>query len=328
MLANAQRPAFVVGAQAARDNAWHETIALAERHRAPVWAAPMSGRNAFPENHPLFAGFLPANRAGIVEALDGHDLVLVIGAPAFTYHVEGEGPFLPSGTTLIQLTDDPNMAAWTPAGTSIVAGLKLGVDALLAGPAPIDRATPRKRTHAPRLSGERLTDAYLMQQIAALRPMGSVIVEEAPSTRGPMHDYLPITDEHGFYTCSSGGLGHGLPASVGVALGRPGTRVIAILGDGSAMYSVQALWSAAQLGLPITFVIVKNGAYRALDDFAPHFGVERAVGTALPALDFTALAQGHGVRAMRAAQADELDMALKTAFQSPSPVLVEVEIAS
>jgi benzoylformate decarboxylase len=326
-LADAQRPAIVAGAQAARDGAWHALISLAERHRAPVWVAPMSGRSSFPENHPLFAGFLPAHRKGIVAALAGHDLVLVVGGPAFTYHVEGEGPFLPEGASLIQLTDDPNMAAWTPVGTSIVTGIRLGIEALLAGPAPAGRAMPAERRRARRLADERLTDAFLMQQIAALRPMGAVIVEEAPSTRGPMHDYLPITDEHGFYTCSSGGLGHGLPASVGVALGRPGTRVIAILGDGSAMYAIQGLWSAAQLALPIVFVIVKNRAYRALDDFAPQFGLTGAVGTALPDLDFVGLAQGHGVQALRVARATELDAALKTAFQSPVPILVEIEIA-
>jgi benzoylformate decarboxylase len=81
-----------------------------------------------------------------------------------------------------------------------------------------------------------------------------------------------------------------------------------------------------QLGLPIAFVIVKNRAYRALDDFAPQFGVAAPVGTALPDLDFTAMAQGHGMRAIRVAGTAELDAALKTAFQSQSPVLVEVEV--
>src|SRR6185436_3251348 len=148
--------------------------------------------------------------------------------------------------------------------------------------------------------------------------------EEAPSARGPMHDYLPIVDEHGFYTCASGGLGHGLPAAVGVALGRPGERVIAIIGDGSAMYSIQALWSSAQFALPITFVIVNNGGYKALHDFKRHFGLPEIVGADLPQIDFCGLAQAQGVSARRVTRASELDGALTEAFRSTGPMLIDV----
>jgi benzoylformate decarboxylase len=99
-----------------------------------------------------------------------------------------------------------------------------------------------------------LTDAYLMQQIAALRPEDSIVVEEAPSSRGAMHDHLPMLHRDAFHTCASGGLGHGLPAAVGVALARPGRKVIGLLGDGSAMYSIQGLWTAARLHLPVAFL--------------------------------------------------------------------------
>ncbi len=139
-----------------------------------------------------------------------------------------------------------------------------------------------------------------------------------------MHDYLPITEEDGFYTCASGGLGHGLPASVGVALGRPGERVIALLGDGSSMYSIQGLWSAAQLKLPITFIIVNNGAYKALDSFVETFNMKAPVGTKLPEIDFCGLAQSMGVRATRVEGSQALDPALSDAFAADGPVLVEV----
>lgn len=323
-LASAVKPAIVVGAGVARDNAWHDVIVLAERHQARVFVSPMSSRNSFPEDHPLFAGFLAADRARIVDGLRGHDVVVVVGAPSFTYHVEGEGPFVPEGTALIQLTDDPSMAAWTPVGTSIVTGIALGVRALLAGPAPRARSAPAPLRRKPRLDGGRLSDAYLLQQIATLRPKGSIIVEEAPTARGPMHDHLPIVDEHGFYTCASGGLGHALPAAVGVALGRPGERVIAIVGDGSAMYSIQALWSAAQFALPIIFVIVNNGGYKALHDFKSHFGLPEIVGADLPQIDFAGLAQAQGVSARRVTRTAELDGALTEAFQSLAPVLIDV----
>jgi len=323
-LARARRPAIVVGAGVARDDAWAETIALAERHQAAVWASPMSGRNSFPENHPLFAGFLAAERSGIVQSLAGADLILVLGAPAFTYHVEGFGPHVPEAAALVQLVDNPGTAAWTPVGLAIVTHLKLGVRALLDGPAPVRRASPEPMRRATRLTGDRLTDCYLLQQIAALRPAGSIIVEEAPSSRGPMHDYLPIIDQDGFYTCASGGLGHGLPAAIGVAMGRIGHKIIAVLGDGSSMYSIQGLWTAAQLGLDIAFIIIRNGRYEALHEFSSRFDLKRLPGTRLPQLDFCALAEGQGVRAVRVDRPAALDEALSGAFRSSQPILVEV----
>ncbi|HMD67220.1 MAG TPA: benzoylformate decarboxylase, partial [Stellaceae bacterium] len=261
------RPAFVVGAAVARDDAWDEVVALAERHRAAVWAAPNSARNSFPEDHPLFAGFLAADREKIVASLAGHDLILVLGAPVFTYHVEGSGPHIPEGARLFQLVDDPAVAAWAPVGTAVVTSLKAGIRDLLDGPEPRLRPPPAARVPSPLLSGPGLTDKYLMQQVALLRPKGSIIVEEAPSSRGAMHDYLPIVDRDGFYTCASGGLGHGLPAAIGIALARPREKVIALLGDGSSMYAIQGLWTAAQLALGITFVIIKNRRYEALLEF-------------------------------------------------------------
>ncbi len=322
-LSRAQRPAFVVGAGIARDDAWDEVISLAERHSAAVWVSPLSARNSFPENHRLFAGFLPADREKIVAHLRGYDVLLVLGAPMFTYHVEGFGPHVPPGARVYHLTDDPSIASWAPAGMSIVTNLKLGIAELLTGPEPSRRIAPAALIRPGRVAPAPLTDRFLVQQIAALRPTGSIIVEEAPSTRGPMHDYLPILDRDTFYTCASGGLGHALPAAVGIALGRPGERVIALLGDGSSLYSIQGLWSAAQLELPITFVIVNNGRYEALQTFGRHFGLERTEGTDLPGLDFVGIARGHGVAAEKAATADELDRALRASFSNPRPTLID-----
>src|SRR5262249_39185651 len=160
----------------------------------------------------------------------------------------------PDGAELVQLTDDPASAARAPVGLSIVTDLRSGIRALLAAPAPA-RAAPAVPPRAPLLAPDRLTDRFLMPQLAALRPPDSLVGAEAPSSRAAMHDYLPMLEPDSFYTCASGGLGHGLPAAVGVALGRPGRRVIALLGDGSAMYSIQGLWSAADLALPVAFVI-------------------------------------------------------------------------
>jgi benzoylformate decarboxylase len=326
-LAESARPAFIVGAAVARDDAWSEVIALAERHRARVWASPNSGRNGFPEDHRLFAGFLAADREKIIASLAGSDLILVLGAPVFTYHVEGFGPHIPEGARLCQLVDDPAVAAWAPVGTAVVTSLKSGIVDLLRGPDPRPRPEPAARMPSPRLSGPGLSDSYLMQQVALLRPRGSIIVEEAPSSRAAMHDHLPIVDRDGFYTCASGGLGYGLPAAIGIALARRQEKVIALLGDGSSLYAIQGLWTAAQLGLGVTFVIVKNRRYEALLEFGRRFGLQRTVGTDLPDIDFCALARGQGVKAIAVDRAGALDEALRTAFSAVAePTLVEVAI--
>ena len=325
-LAAAAKPAIVVGAQAARDGAWEEMIALAERHRAPVWVAPMAARNAFPEDHPRFAGFLTAGREPIVTALAGHDLILVLGAPVFTYHVEGFGPHIPDGASLFQVTDDPALADAAAAGTPIVGNVREAVGALFAAPAPA-RPEPQRQVRPSAPAPEPLTDAYLLSRLAALRSPDSIIVEEAPSSRGAMHDHLPILTPDSFYTCASGGLGHGLPAAIGIALARPGEKVIALLGDGSAMYAIQGLWTAAQLALPISFIIVNNGRYEALVGFGRRFGLNRTIGTELPGIDFVGLAEAQGIAAMRVEHADALDAALTDTLTSKVPNLVEVVVA-
>lgn len=328
-LAAARRPAIVVGGEVDRDGAFDDVVALAERHDAAVFAAPMSPRCGFPERHPLFAGFLPPAHEGIVARLDGHDLVLVLGSPVFPYHTEGAGPVLPEGTELVSLTEDAAQAAWTPTGTSVVTGVRLGVRALLSGPAPTGRQAPRIPARPERVpaGGEAITEELLLQTLTDLRPDDSVIVEEAPATRAAMHDHLPIDHARGFFTCASGGLGHGLPASVGVAMARAAEqRVIALVGDGSSMYTIQALWSAAQLDVDLVVIVVNNGRYRALDQFALHFGVDKPVGTALPGLDFVALAAGQGVPGERVTRPGELAAVLEKALASTGPLLVEVVV--
>ena len=331
LLDAAARPAFVVGAAVDRDGAFGEAVQLAERHNARVWAAPMSGRCSFPENHPLFAGFLPAARERIVQLLAGHDLILALGAPAFTYHVDGQGPHVPAGATLIQITDDPQAAAWAPVGTAVFSSVRLALLDLLARPARPMRDAPLLREPAPVIemptAGDRISTAYLMQTLAQVRGRDSVVVEEAPSARPILQRHLPFHASGSFYTMCSGGLGHSLPAAVGVALARPQAKVIALIGDGSAMYAIQALWTAAQFKLPITFIIVNNRQYAALHHFAPVFGFAPGAhlpGTELPDLDFVALAAGHGVKGLRVREAATLADVLQHAIASPEPVLVDV----
>ena len=323
-LAQATAPAIVVGAGVARDRAWDQVLALAERHEAAVWAAPHSARTGFPEDHRLFRGFLDPFREAAVAKLQGHDVILALGGPLSVYHAEGHGPHGPEGARVFLIGDNGAVASWAPTGDAVIADVALSAATLLDGPAPRSRTAPSPREPAPPLDGRAFTDAYLLQQIAKLRPAGAIVVEEAPSSRGAMQARLPMLAPDTFYTCASGGLGHGLPASVGVALGRPGEKVIAILGDGSAMYAIQGLWSAARLGLPISFVIVNNGRYEALIGFGRHFGLQETVGTKLPDLDFCAIARGQGMDARRVESRETLDTELARSFAADHPTLVEV----
>lgn len=325
LLHAARRPVVVAGAGVARDGAREALVHLAEQHGAPVWAAPMAARNVFPEDHPLFAGFLAASREAIVEALDGHDLVLVLGAPVFTFHVEGFGPFVPEGADLVQIVDDPAMAARTPLGLAITGDVTRAIAHLAQVVPERPRALPRARIVPAAPDDSRLTDSLLMSRLEALRPKGIAVVEEAPSTRGPLHDYFRVRADEEFHTCASGGLGHGLPAALGVAMGRPDRPVLCLLGDGSAMYAIQGLWTAARHGLDVRFLIVNNGGYVALEHFAGLFGME-AVGSRLPGLDFCALAQGQGVAAARVSDPAALDAAIQDLFQGVGPRLLEVVI--
>ncbi|TBO59794.1 benzoylformate decarboxylase, partial [Streptomyces kasugaensis] len=158
------------------------------------------------------------------------------------------------------------------------------------------------------------------------RPAGCVLVEEAPGTRPVMCEHLPNLGPETFYTTASGALGHGVPAAVGIALGRPGTRVVAVVGDGSAMYAIQALWSAARLRLPVTVIVVNNGRYATVDAFAERFGMAKPVGTALDGLDFAALATAQGCAGGRVDDPAALVPALRTALTASGPYVLEVVV--
>lgn len=327
-LDSAKRPALVVGAALARDDVWDDLIALAEAHEAEVWVAPVSARNAFPEDHRLFRGFLPAMREKIVALLAPNDAVFVLGAPAFSYHVEGHGLCIGKGVKLWHVTDDPISAANAVVGTALVSSMALAVgDILAASVPPMRSAQAPRRAVAQPAPAVPMTDSYLLSRLAQHRPAGCVIVEEAPSSRPAMHAHLPIIEAGGFYTCASGGLGHGLPAAIGIALGNRERRVIAIIGDGSAMYAIQALWTAMRLNVKLTILIVNNGRYEALHQFATLFGIDEPTGTDVAGIDFAAIAQAQGMSAIRVEDAVLLDQVLRDAAMRDGPFLIDAQVA-
>jgi benzoylformate decarboxylase len=164
-----------------------------------------------------------------------------------------------------------------------------------------------------------------MQRLSELRPKGLIISEEAPSTRGPLHDHFPIRLEDEFMATASGGLGFALPAAVGAALAQPDKTVFCLLGDGSAMYSIQGIWTAADLKLDVRFMIVNNGGYAALEQFGALFDMV-VVGSKLPGIDFVKLAEGMGVPGARISSADDLDDAIRDLFAGTGPKLLEVVV--
>ncbi|MEU4421495.1 benzoylformate decarboxylase [Actinoplanes sp. NPDC024001] len=320
----AAAPAIVAGPGIDEDGAWAETTALAETLHAAVWAAPMPSRAAFPEDHPLFQGYLPPVRSAVAALLEGHDVVLVIGAPVFTYHVHTEGPFVAAGTRLFHLDCDPAAAAWAAAGTSVLTTVRAGVAELLRQVKPADRPDPprRARPPAPPLA-DPLTAAVVLAELHRRRP-DAVLVEEAPSDKDVLHEQIPITRPNGYVTTGSGALGWGLPVAVGRALA--GERVICVVGDGSSLYSIQALWTAARRRAPLTVIVLNNRRYEAVSALGRRIGIPSVPGTDLPGLDFTALARGFGCPAARVTRAAQLGPALERALAGPC--LLDVEVST
>src|SRR5438128_1757601 len=221
-LGSAKHPALVVGPGVDRAGAVDLMVRVAEKARASVWVSPFSARCSFPERHPQFAGFLHASPAQLSDALRDHDLVVVIGAPVFTFHVEGHAAIFDGATSIFQITDDPTAAAVTPQGTSIIATMKPALAMLVEMLPETERATPAARAlpAAPAVA-DPIAVEFLLHTLSQAMPDGAALVEEAPSHRPAMQKFMPMRGQDSFYTMASGGLGYSLPASVGMALGRP-----------------------------------------------------------------------------------------------------------
>jgi benzoylformate decarboxylase len=326
-LTKSKRPALVVGPAVDRAQAVDLMVQVAEKAKAAVWVSPFSPRCSFPERHPQFAGHLHASPGQLSDALREHDLVVVIGAPVFTFHVEGHAPIFDGATPIFQITDDQTAAAVTPSGTSIVATMTPALTMLLGLLPETKRAMPAGRAMAPApTAADPIPAEFLLHTLSTLMPDNAVLVEEAPSHRPLMHKYLPMRGQDSFYTMASGGLGYGLPASVGIALGRPDVRTVCIVGDGSAMYSIQALWTAAQRKLPLTVVVINNAGYGAMRSFSQVMQVRNVPGLDLPGIDFVQIAQGLGCDAVRVSKAAELSGALGRGLAHEGTSLIEVMV--
>jgi len=324
-----KRPALVVGPGVDRAGAVELMVRVAEKVRAAVWVSPFSARCSFPERHPQFAGFLHASPGQLSDALRDHDLVVVIGAPVFTFHVEGHASIFEGATTIFQITDDPTAAAVTPSGASIIATMKPALAMLLELLPETKRAMPAGRTLPPApTAADPIPVEFLLHSLAVSMPGDAILAEEAPSHRPAMQKFMPMRGQDSFYTMASGGLGHSLPAAVGLSLGHPGVRTVCLIGDGSAMYSIQALWTAAQRKLPLTVVVINNLGYGAMRSFSQVMQVRNVPGLELPGIDFVKLAEGMGCHAVRVSKAAELAPALRQGLAHHGVSLIEVTVDS
>jgi benzoylformate decarboxylase len=165
-----------------------------------------------------------------------------------------------------------------------------------------------------------------MRRVVEALPMKAVVVEEALTATSSLLEMLPYRDPRSFMGLASGGIGFALPGAIGASLALPGRPVVAVVGDGSAMYSIQALWTAAHLKLPITYVIVNNRSYRILKERMVSFrGAHAFTGMDFrdPRIDFKAMAEAMGVQAATVSDPREIDSAMREATSAGAPRLLE-----
>jgi benzoylformate decarboxylase len=330
-LGAARNPVLVVGGQVDAGGAWDAAVALAERCRLPVWAAPAAGagRIGFPERHPQFRGILAPAIGPLAQMLEGHDLILVVGSAVFPYYPYIPGPLLPADAELVAVTNDPDEAARAPVGEAIVADVRLALEALLAAVPASKRTPPDPRPDpAPVEASDPPAAAAVLATVASVLGDDAVVVHETPSALGALRDRLRLSAPGSYYFTASGGLGFGLPAAIGVQMAQPQRPVLCVLGEGSAQYAITGLWTAVTYGVPVTFLVLRNDEYAILKWFADLEQITGVVpGLELPGLETAAVARAYGMDARTVAGGEELRVALVEALAAPEPRLLEVRVA-
>jgi len=328
----AQSPLVMFGPEVDRAGAWEAGIAFAEKMGAPVYNGPLGDRASFPENHRLYRGTLPMTIAGATEVMRGHDPVIVVGAQVFRFYPYVPGEYLPRGSELLQITADPEVAAAAPVGDSLLGVPRLVLEQITEMVSDhSDRQLPAAQIPAAALdrsASPPLSTEAVWSTLADVRPADSALVMESTSTLAEQARWLPTTRPASFFGTASGGIGWGVPAAVGIALGdraRGANRtVLATIGDGSFQYSVQAIYTAAQHKLPVVFVVMRNGEYSVLKSFAALENTPGVPGLELPGLDIAAIAAGFGCRAVDVDSTDKLAHEFTAALAADGPTVIVV----
>ena len=301
-------PAIIAGSGNDSREGWAALVALAEQLNAPVWQEAFGSRAGFPQDHPLFRGSLPADRPRVREALAGHDLLLVVGAAALRQYPYMPGLLVPDGMRVFVVTADAAEANRSPAELAIIGDpatlcstLSAGLGDLHgSGPAQSQQERPHVETHRldPPAAGEPLRAAHVFRLLAERLPEETTVVEESPSSRPALEALIPARRPFGFLSAAMGGLGFAMPAAIGLKLARPEHPVIGVIGDGSSMYSIQSLWTAAHLGVGVLFIILNNNGYAVMNRLADGRG-GAAPWPPFDEVSVSTIAQGLGVESIR-----------------------------
>ncbi|MFI1971993.1 thiamine pyrophosphate-binding protein [Streptomyces cinnamoneus] len=352
LLAGAERPVIVAGDGVGRDGAVAELVALAEALGAAVYHQPMHDALDFPFTHPLHQGALAPVNAEIRATLSPYDVVLVVGAHAFTPHHYSPGSPVPETATVIQLDPDPGEPGRAfPVSLGLVGAIRPTL-AALAGELTGRVTAAGERTDALRRAAElrrALVESEVLagygpapldplsaaHAVAAALPDDAVVLEEAITTGLKLREVLRLEAPGSLLHTVGGGLGWGVGGAVGHRLGDPRRPVVAVLGDGCTMFGLQGLWSAARYGVPVTFVVMNNGEYRTLkhtlddrDSRATRAGHYPGLDLGPPRLDFTRAAAFFGVESVRVTDPRHLSEVVAKAVQGDSPLLIEVPITA
>ena len=331
-IAEARKPVMVAGPEIEAAGGWDLAVALAERQRMAVLATPATGggRLGFPEDHPNFQGLLAPAIGPAGAQLEEYDLVLVVGSSVFPYYPYIPGPLLGPETSLVQITSDPAEAARAPMGDAILGDVGLALGALLDLLGDSEREQPPARPEpGPPAEAEPMSGSAAVSALADAWPEDGIAVVETPSSTAALRNRLRLSRPGSYYFSSSGGLGFGISAAVGVQLAEPSRPVVCVLGEGSAQYGITALWTAVAYKLPVTFLVLRNEEYMILKWFAEFEQTTGLPGLDLPGLDVAAVASGYGVPSREVHGRDELTEALREAIAvDDGPRLVQVPVAS
>lgn len=349
----ARNPVIIAGQELATHDAFAEAAELAELLGAAVYQQSVPYAAQFPTAHPAYMGALTRNQKQVRAALEAHDLLLCLGADLLRMSVYSPIDPLPPHLTVMHVSErdwelgknnatefavQANVLETLRALLPLVRARRPGETAAraaqrLAALLPRNWAAQRDKARLAALEAAEekpIDPRFLMLRIAESLPAEAVVVEEALTSANALPQFLELRDPRCFYGLASGGLGFGMAGAVGVALAQPGRPLAAVVGDGSAMYGIQALWTAAHLKLPITYVITNNRSYRILKErLVSMRGSDRFVGMDLrdPAIDFTGLAQSMGVPARRITEPQDFAPAMREAMASGAPRLIEVMVA-
>jgi benzoylformate decarboxylase len=342
-LLGAGAPAIVAGDGVGRAGAVDDLVALAEALGATVFHEPMYDCVDFPATHPLSAGMLPPVDALIQEKLSGHDAVFLVGSHAFSAHYYTDSVPIPERTQILQLDEDrAELGRNYPARIALHGGIGPTVRAITGivsgrcaeAEARIEAARKNQAApeSAPASNGERMDPAAAAEALVAGLPEGTIMLEEAITTGLEVRRAFAASRPGSYHHSVGGALGWALGAGIGVKMARPDDPVVSVVGDGTAMYTIQGLWSAAHYDVPLVLVVMNNREYAACKrgiDRVVAGGGDSYVGMDLtdPEIDFIGLARSLGVEARSAEGTEELSAAVSEALASGAPTLIDAAVA-